>query len=288
MPEFGQLRRIDDPNRRRLRRGMYVLPSLFTSANIAFGFFAILQVIQGDISTPYHFDWAAKAIGIAAAADFLDGMIARMTNTATEFGRELDSLADVITFGVAPAVLAWKWGVHFLQGDINPDLRLRITHLGAIASFLFLVACASRLARFNIQKNPQPSNPGKPGRKYFVGMPTPAGAGVIAASVHLINGEPLTVWWIGLSWAALVVCAGFLMVSTWRYFSLKGLNLRARQPFTIVLFFAVPIALTWYFSEIFLFTLAMGYMLAGVFLRLGYAIRRRPSPPAPAPATEGA
>src|SRR5690242_2890425 len=105
---FRFRRKDDDPVRaRRQRKGMYILPSLFTSANIAAGYYAISQIIQGSVTEPWHFDFAAKAIGFAVAFDGLDGRIARMTNTSSAFGRELDSLADVITFGLAPALLAW-------------------------------------------------------------------------------------------------------------------------------------------------------------------------------------
>jgi len=108
-------RRADDPKQpHRMRRGMYVLPSIFTAGNIAAGYYAISQAIQGSASAAFHFDNAAIAIGFAVVFDGLDGRIARMTNTTSDFGRELDSLADVITFGVAPAVLAWIWGCHQL------------------------------------------------------------------------------------------------------------------------------------------------------------------------------
>ena len=175
---------------------MYVLPSLFTTAKIAFGWYAILQVTHGTVAEPWHFDFAAKAIGLAFVFDGLDGRIARMTQTGSDFGRELDSLADVISFGVAPAMLAWMWG--FRQLSQGPtDMLARLAQLGGIASFLFLMAGASRLARFNIAVNPQPTNPGRPGKKYFVGMPIPAGAGVIAAVVHFSGGDPITSWWTG-------------------------------------------------------------------------------------------
>src|SRR5919206_1643177 len=107
-------RRKEDRPPRRLRKGMYILPSLFTTANIAFGYYAILQVTHATAAEPWHFDFAAKAIGFAVLFDGLDGRIARMTNTSSDFGRELDSLADVITFGLAPGLLAWSWGFHLL------------------------------------------------------------------------------------------------------------------------------------------------------------------------------
>jgi len=174
-PEF-QKRRRDDHESRRLRKGLYVLPSLFTTANIAAGYYAILQVTHGSAAEPWHFDYAAKAIGFAVLFDGLDGRIARMTHTSSDFGRELDSLADVITFGIAPAMLAYMWGFRYMMLNDFQDVQQRLVQLGAIASFLFLIAGASRLARFNITSNPQPSNPGRPGKKYFVGMPIPAGA----------------------------------------------------------------------------------------------------------------
>src|SRR5881398_1327752 len=145
------LRRADDPQQPyRMRRGMYVLPSIFTAGNIAAGYYAISQAIQGSASAPFHFDNAAKAIGFAVLFDGLDGRIARMTNTTSDFGRELDSLADVITFGIAPALLAWAWGFREISFDLSrQDLTTLLPRLGAIASFLFLIAGASRLARFN-------------------------------------------------------------------------------------------------------------------------------------------
>jgi len=183
VPEVPRRRTGEKPPRR-LRKGMYILPSLFTTANIAFGYYAILQITHATIADAWHFDNAAKAIGFAVMFDGLDGRIARMTGTSSDFGRELDSLADVITFGVAPALLAWTWGFRQLPPNLG-ELYNKLLQFGAIASFLFLMAGASRLARFNISSNPQPSNPGRPGKKYFVGMPIPAGAGVIAAAIAL-------------------------------------------------------------------------------------------------------
>ncbi len=114
MEDITPQRRETDHRRGKMRKGMYILPSLFTTANIAAGFYAILQTVHGSTSEPWHLDFAADAIGFAVLFDGLDGRIARMTNTASDFGRELDSLADVITFGVAPALLAWMWGFHLL------------------------------------------------------------------------------------------------------------------------------------------------------------------------------
>ena len=166
VPEAPQVQqqRSDGRPPRRLSKGMYILPSLFTTANIAFGYYALLQISHG--TDAWHYDNAAKAIGFAVLFDGLDGRIARMTGTSSDFGRELDSLADVITFGVAPALLAWMWGFRELPTNLG-ELYNKLLQFGAIASFLFLMAGASRLARFNITSNPQPSNPGRPGKKVF-------------------------------------------------------------------------------------------------------------------------
>src|ERR1700761_6979771 len=139
---------IPAPQRRRMRKGMYILPSLFTAANIGAGYYALSQTMMGTRQDFWHFDHAALAIGIAVVADGLDGRIARMTNTTSDFGREFDSLADVITFGVAPAVLAFVWGFRWLWlADLGASaFPARVVQLGLIASFIFLVAGASRLA----------------------------------------------------------------------------------------------------------------------------------------------
>ncbi len=180
---------------KRRRRGMYILPSVFTSINIGFGYYAITQSLQGSLADHSHFNRAALAIGLAIPFDALDGRIARMTNTTSDFGKELDSLADVITFGVAPSILAWSWGFRTLQLLPNSTAYQQIIALGTFISFLFLICGASRLARFNISVNPAPSNPGRPDRKYFVGCPIPAAAGCIAAVVQFFNGSPIYEWW---------------------------------------------------------------------------------------------
>jgi CDP-diacylglycerol--serine O-phosphatidyltransferase len=275
-------RRREDRPQRRMRKGMYILPSLFTTANLAAGYYAILQVMHGTIAEPWHFDFAAKAIGFAVLFDGLDGRIARMTRTSSDFGRELDSLADVITFGVAPGLLAYMWGFHLLPPLLeHAEFRTKLVQLGAVASFLFLVAGASRLARFNIQMNPQPSNPGKPDKKYFVGMPIPAGAGVVAAVVHFTQGTPVDDPWLSISWLLLVVAVGYLMVSTWRFYSFKDIHFNSRQPFRIMILLAALFVSVWFWSRWVLFAVALIYMISGVWWRLQWIIRRRPSPPAP-------
>ena len=270
-------------DRRRMRKGMYILPSLFTAANIGAGYYAITQTVLGSPNEPWHFDYAALAIGVAVVADGLDGRIARMTNTTSAFGREFDSLADVITFGVAPAVLAWMWGFAHLPVSNYPAVHNRTVEIGLLATFIFLVAGASRLARFNIQVNPKPSNPGKPGRKYFVGMPIPAGAGVLAATIHLFSGEPIVYLPLAPLWIALLLVVGFLMVSTWRFYSFKGLNLRNRHPSQTIILICAFLGLLVFFHHYLLFILAFTYMISGILTRVSYVFRRRPAePPAPA------
>ena len=285
MEELAPRRRESDRPRGKLRKGMYILPSLFTTANIAAGFYAILQTVHGSLEEPWHLDFAAMAIGFAVLFDGLDGRIARLTNTASDFGRELDSLADVIAFGVAPALLAWVWGFHLLPMVIAPGLRQKIIELGSIACFAFLMAGASRLARFNITKNPEPSNPGRPGKKYFVGMPIPAGAGVIAAIVHYSGGSPVNSWWTAMSWLMMVVMVGYLMVSTWRFYSFKDIDFRSRRPFRLIVVIAVVTALIARFSRPTLFAIAILYMASGVLWRLQWIFRRK-TPPAPPPYRE--
>jgi CDP-diacylglycerol--serine O-phosphatidyltransferase len=271
-------RATDRPRGRRFRRSIYVLPSLFTALNMAFGYYAIWHTFVGTAVEPWHYDNAAKAIGFAILFDGLDGKIARATNTVSDFGRELDSLADVITFGVAPAVLAWVWGFRQLGTLNGHDLVNRVVQVGALTTFIFLVAGASRLARFNIQANPKPWNPGRPGKKYFVGMAIPAGAGVIAAVVHFFNGEPIITWWVGIVWAALVFCTAILMVSTWRYYSFKDIDFRTPHPFRLILIIAAAVCCIVFASQITLIILALGYMLSGIIMGMGFMLRRRRHP----------
>jgi CDP-diacylglycerol---serine O-phosphatidyltransferase len=268
-----------------MRKGMYILPSLFTTGNMAAGFYAILEVVHASAANFGHLDNAAKAIGFAVLFDGLDGRVARMTGTSSEFGKELDSLADVITFGVAPAMLAWTWGFHLMApvALTEWEWNIKLTQVGAIAAFLFLMAGASRLARFNITTNPQPSNPGRPGKKYFVGMPIPAGAGVIAAMVHFRKGVPLESWYTAITWLAMVAAVGYLMVSTWRFYSFKDIDFSSRHPFRLIILLGGLFALIWFFSQKVLFAVALLYTFSGVFWRLQWILRRRRQRPPPPP-----
>lgn len=256
-------------------RGMYMLPSLFTAGNMAAGYYAITQSVQGSLADTSYFDRAALAIGIAVLFDGLDGIVARATNTASAFGKELDSLADVITFGVAPSLLAYVWGFRMMPAMANPDARRQIVHLGLFVCFIFLICGASRLARFNISLDPKPRNPGRPGKKYFVGMPIPAGAGVIASVIHFQKGSPIDDQWIALVWVALIGFTSFLMVSNWRFWSAKEMTSGKRRPFQTVALIGVIGALIGLYHRYMLILLAMIYLVSGVLARLAYSWSRR-------------
>ena len=272
-PEMAQIG-ADGKVKRQPSRGMYILPSLFTAGNIAAGYYAITQSVQGSVAEPGYFDRAALALGFAVLFDGLDGRIARMTNTTSDFGKELDSLADVITFGVAPSLLAYIWGFRMLPLLAHPHLRGQIVHVGVFVCFIFLICGASRLARFNISINPQPRNPGRPGRKYFVGMPIPAGAGVIASVIHFENGSPISDPRLSVVWLCLILFTGFLMVSSWRFWSGKELSLGSRHPFQLVAVVAAVGALIGLYSEYMLIIVALGYLVSGVVARLAYSWSR--------------
>lgn len=290
MNSFVPGRSVGKPHPR-LRRGMYLLPSFFTAGSLGAGYFSVTQTIaslDGSGQAHNHLDWAAIAILFAIPFDALDGRIARMTNTASDFGRELDSLADVITFGMAPSLLAFVWGFHFLPDSMNAQLRLHLMQAGAFICFLFLLGGASRLARFNISPDAQPRNPGRPDRKYFVGMPIPAAAGLLAASVHFFNAYPVDEWWVAVPWLILVGLTAFLMVSTWRFWSAKEINLSRRHPFQLLVLLAVIAYIVLRYSNVVMFPLALAYMFSGIWARAAYGWsrrrRRRPlDPPAPSP-----
>ncbi len=261
--------------KRRPSRGMFVLPSLFTAGNIALGFYSITQGVQGLGGNNACFDRAALAIGFAVAFDGLDGMVARMTRTTSDFGKELDSLADVITDGMAPALLAYIWGFRLLAPDLFPAIRDKVLPLGITVCFLFLICGACRLARFNLSVNPQPRNPGRPGKKFFVGMPIPAGAGVIASVIHFQGGSPIYDPRVSIVWLLLILGTGFLMVSSWRFWSGKEVTSGGRQPFQVVVLVALGMVVVALFSKVALIVVALGYLVSGVLARLAYSWGRQ-------------
>jgi CDP-diacylglycerol---serine O-phosphatidyltransferase len=207
-------RRRTDVQRQRLRRGVYLLPSLFTIGNMFCGYACVAYAMRGELET------AAPFIGIAVVLDMLDGRIARLTGTTSAFGREFDSLADVVSFGMAPALLMFRWGLEPLG------------RLGWAAGFVFVSAGAIRLARFNIQSSTD--------KRYFVGMPIPAAAAVPASTVY-VYPYGLHDYMSALPALALMVVPALLMVSTIRFRSFKTIDLQARRSYKILLALAVPL-----------------------------------------------
>lgn len=274
--------------RRGLRKGLYLLPSAFTAANISMGFYAVMGALRGfqllgsdGDRAVVHFNNAAVAIAWAILFDTLDGRIARLTKTTTEIGVQLDSIADVLTFGIAPAVLAYAWGYGATFGDGTPQHKL-----GWFVSFMFLICGAFRLARFNVQAmRPRPLLEGtvKVDKKNFIGLPIPAAAGLIAAIIHFAP-EPLVRARYG-DWAmvysgvlmGLVAVLSALMVSTVRYSSFKAVGTGRRSTRMAILLVAAVGMLLWLFSGPVLLIILTAYVLHGLLLRAGALFRRRPA-----------
>jgi len=255
----------------KFRRGIFLLPAMFTSANLLCGYYAVVAALHGVVAAAqgdYHdFDHAARAIGLAILFDSLDGRVARMTGTNTEFGVQFDSLADVISFGIAPAVLAYAWGFR----SVAPSSSINVEQLGQFGWILclaFLICCAWRLARFNVQGMAPGSS------KFFVGMPTPAAAGVIASIVHGFK-VPLHDWRWSVAWFLLAFGLGALMTSTIRYYSFKDIPWTKKQPSATVIVLLLLIAVIWRFSEIALVMFACTYAVTGVALHLIRFFRHR-------------
>ena len=258
-----------------------MLPSLFTMANIFCGYFAITESFKGGLlvatdlgAAALHFDIAAKAIGFAVLFDGLDGRIARLMGTSSAFGRELDSLADAITFGIAPSLLAFLWGVYAVLPSPETPLITNLGKAGWVACFLFVICGIARLARFNIQSSPSGSHSSHRDHKHFVGLPIPAAAGLVAAVVHFNSGEPVSEWlWVPF-WLLVLAGASLLMVSTWRYYSFKALDLRRKRKFVMVIGVGGIVALIWFYSHVVLLLIASGYLLSGVLAKLSQVAGR--------------
>jgi len=255
------------PRGARLRRGIYLVPGLLTVLNLLCGYYSVLASLMG---TAEGFDWAARAIGFAVVFDALDGRVARMTRTNTEFGKQFDSLADVISFGIAPAVLAYSWGVRSLQGA-GVEKAQQLAQIGWLACLFFVICCAWRLARFNVHG----MAPG--GSKYFVGLPTPAAAGVIAAIVHYWK-NPLQDWRWSAAWLGITIVLAALMTSTVRFYSFKDLPLTRRQPSLAIVLVGILVAAIWKYSEPVLLAIAGVYTGLGIVMHVVRFARRRFSP----------
>lgn len=241
-----------------------------------------LQAAAGDYGVNSHFVLAAEAVGFAAFLDALDGGIARLTNTASDFGRELDSLADAITFGLAPAVLALTWGVLFAVAPDHP-LQSHLSRVGYLVAFFYLLCGTVRLARFNVQTNPA-SHGVRPERKYFAGMPIPAGALFISAVVYM-DGAPVRSFALAVIWMCALAIVSLLMVSTWRYPSFKHISIsKPHTPLIVVLIGGVAF-LIWNWKQPMLLALACAYVASGICIRIGGFIRRhrKSRPPARLP-----
>src|SRR6266511_2484650 len=276
-----------DPRRRGLKKGLYLIPSLFTAGNILMGFYAVMAAVRGfqfvggadgDLShASIYFDNGAKASGLAVRFDMLDGRIARMTKTTTEIGIQLDSIADVVTFGLAPAVLAYVWG-YGASLEEGTDLH----RLAWFISFMYLMCGAFRLARFNVQASrPRLLAEGtiKVDKKSFVGLPIPVAGGLIAAIIHFTpvplvryGSERAEIYSILLM--TLVGILSVLMVSTLRFPSFKTLGTRSRSMRTIILAVGVGM-LIFLFSRYVLLALVVGYILHGLLARVIVMFRRR-------------
>ena len=240
-----------DRRRQRARRGVSLLPGLLTMGNMFCGYACVVYAMRGEYET------AAPFIGFAIVLDMLDGRIARLTGTASDFGLEFDSLADVISFGIAPAILSFGWG-------LSP-----LGRLGWAAGFLFVSSAAMRLARFNIQ-----GRAGGGDKRYFVGMPSPAAAAVPAATVYAFP-YGLHDYWAALPALAMVVIPGVLMVSTIRFRSFKTIDLQMPRQYTVLLLVAGSIMLIATHPRFVLVVMAYSYLASAFVGMVLTRFRRR-------------
>lgn len=234
------------------RRGIYIVPNLFTTAALFCGFFAIIQGMQG------HFERAAIAIFVAMVLDGLDGRVARLTHTQSAFGAEYDSLSDMVSFGVAPALVIYEWALKDLG------------RLGWIAAFIYCAGAALRLARFN-------TNIEVIDKRFFQGLPSPAAAALVAGFVWVmrISGFSGT----KMAWLAcgITLFAGLTMVSNIRYYSFKDINLRKSVPFFAIAAIALGFALISYSPEITLFGFFVLYAISGYLVSAICLLRKKPA-----------
>ena len=237
------------------RRGIYLLPNLFTTAALFAGFYAIVQAMNS------RFEYAAVAIFIAMVLDGLDGRVARLTHTQSEFGADYDSLSDMVSFGVAPSLLMYEWAFRDLG------------KLGWFAAFIYCAGTALRLARFN-------TNVEVVDKRFFQGLPSPAAAALIAGFVWVMLDNHFTGQ--ELRWVAVVltVFAGLSMVSNLPFYSFKSFNMRKSVPFIVIFLFALFFILIFSYPPGVLFLLFLGYALSGYVLWLMAIRKRSANPPA--------
>ena len=252
MDDYDNERRL---LKNRVRRcGIYLLPNLFTTAALFAGFYAIVQAMNAN------FDQAAVAIFVAMVLDGLDGRVARMTRTQSAFGAEFDSLADMVSFGAAPALVIYEWS---LKG---------LGKLGWIAAFVYVAGAALRLARFNTMLEVAD-------KRWFQGLPSPSAGALVAGFVFIADDygvAPASAQW----WAwSITLAAGLVMVSNLKYYSFKAINLKKSVPFVAVLLFVVFIALLSYQPAVVLFAGFVAYFLSGFVVSAWSLSRRRRTPP---------
>lgn len=247
---------------------MHLLPHLFTLGNLFAGFFSVSATLAGD------YDRAAIAIGAGIVLDGLDGMVARLVSTSSPIGVQLDSLADVVTFGVAPALLALAWGAGGLGLEGSPHAR----RLVWIAAFAFVSATALRLARFNVMTSDDAGD-FSPRKDAFIGMPTPTSAAVLAVHVHLFK-TPIADWPWAVGWAAGLLALTGLMVSRIAFPNVKRFLTNPRSPHLLMLGAALLIAAVYFYSEVVLFALVVAYLgwVVSYNLRLRRTALRRSRP----------
>ncbi|MDC8805239.1 CDP-diacylglycerol--serine O-phosphatidyltransferase [Halomonas pacifica] len=235
------------------RRGIYLLPNLFTTSALFSGFFAVVAGINGDFTA------AAVAIFIAMLLDGLDGRVARMTNTQSAFGAEYDSLSDMLSFGVAPALVAFTW---ILQ-DIGKT--------GWVVAFLYVACAALRLARFNVQI-------GSVDKKWFIGLPSPSAAALVAASVWTFHDFDADALGFKLLMLLVVGAAGVLMVSNIRYYSFKEFDFKGPVPFVVLLAIVLAFVVISVQPSVMLLLLFGAYVISGPVLALMRKLKRPAKP----------
>ncbi|HWU83407.1 MAG TPA: CDP-diacylglycerol--serine O-phosphatidyltransferase [Methylophilaceae bacterium] len=242
-------------------RSIYLLPNLFTTASLFAGFYAIVQSMNG------RFEHAAVAIFIAMVMDGLDGRVARLTNTQSAFGAEYDSLSDMVSFGVAPALVMYVWALKPLG------------KLGWIAAFIYCACAALRLARFNTKLDDSD-------KRYFQGLPSPAAAALLAGLVWVsfdngVSGTEVFLGWLKMKWLAwgITLFAGLSMVSDLKYYSGKDINLRSSVPFVVILLIVLAFVLISYSPPEVLFFVSLLYGLSGYALWAKRSLDRRAMPP---------
>jgi len=232
------------------RRGIYLLPNLFTTAALFFGFYAIVSAMDN------RFEAASIAIFIAMLLDGIDGRVARMTNTQSDFGAEYDSLADMVSFGVAPALVMYEWTL------------LNMGKVGWLAAFIYTAGAALRLARFNTQLETADKN-------YFQGLPSPSAAAVVAGLVWVGENHLASDRLLSLSAVAITIWAGVLMVSNFRYYSFKGINWKGKVPFVALLLFVLAMVLVSIDPSLMLFSGFLIYSFSGIVMTLIHLPARR-------------